>query len=48
MFGVAGNFIKYSDRRLKQDVEKKMPSAVSKDPRGYRRVDYRKALHLGV
>lgn len=32
MFGVAGNFIKYSDRRLKQDVEKKMPSAVSKDP----------------
>lgn len=33
---------------IAQDVEKKMPEAVSRDTRGYRRVDYRKALHLGA
>jgi hypothetical protein len=32
---------------IAQDVEKKRPEAVSRDTRGYRRVDYRKALHLG-
>lgn len=33
---------------IAQDVEKKKPEAVSRDARGYRRVDYRKALQLGA
>ncbi len=32
---------------IAQDVERKMPEAVSRDARGFRRVDYRKALRLG-
>jgi len=79
LFGIGAQAIKYSDRRLKedveklgetpdklgiykyryksggpmrlgliaQDVEKKIPAAVTRDPQGFRRVDYRKALHLG-
>lgn len=80
MFGLAGTAIKYSDRRLKedvervgetpddlgiykyryksggpmrlglmaQDVERKMPGAVTKDAQGYRKVDYKRALRLGA
>lgn len=80
MFGIGAQAIMYSDKRLKedvekvgetsddlgiykyryksggpmrlgliaQDVEKKNPGAVTKDARGYRKVDYRKALHLGA
>ena len=79
LFGIGAKAITYSDRRLKenveklgetpdklgiykyryksggpmrlgliaQDVEKKMPTAVTRDSQGFRRVDYRKALHLG-
>jgi hypothetical protein len=79
LFGIGAQAIRYSDRRLKedveklgetpdklgiykyryktggpmrlgliaQDVEKKMPAAVTRDSQGFRRVDYCKALHLG-
>ena len=33
---------------IAQDVEKKNPGAVTRDAHGYRKVDYRKALHLGA